>query len=57
MSRVQKTEKHLRSQRAKYNEFSRTSQDLEIVKYRQDHKILVENNTLNIKYAQVEGED
>lgn len=37
--------------------FSRTSQDLEIGKYRQDHKTLVENYILIIKYAQVKGED
>lgn len=49
--------RHVRSQRAKCNEFSRTSQDLEIGKYRQDHKTLVENYILIIKYAQVKGED
>lgn len=52
-------DKHVRSQRAKYNELSRISKDPEIMieKCRQDHKIVTENEILNINYVKVAGED
>lgn len=51
VSRVQETEEHIRSPRAKYNELSRISQDPEIMieKYGQYHKRVTEKRNIKQK--------